>query len=303
MQIHSLISSLVDLLLPPLCPACLEPVRPPGKASAALCSSCWNQIIFITPPFCDRLGIPLPFDAHMPHTGTAPDHPGKPALSARALAHPPVFARARFAGLYEGTLRTLIHHMKFRDRTDMLPLFGTWLAMAGTDILPRTDLLIPVPLHKSRLRARRFNQSALLATALLHRLKEMGRTQAKTLPKSPHDNQKTDRGPACQPLALQRIKATQTQIGKSRSQRRANVSAAFHVPERYKKTVARQRITLIDDVMTTGSTADACARALLKAGALEVNLLALACVYDPAGGGLFAPDHITNDPDSNISGP
>ena len=129
---------------------------------------------------------------------------------------------------------------------------------AGADILEDTDILVPVPLAKTRLWSRRFNQSALLARAIARN-------------RNAPDN----------PFALDRIRRTVSQVGLSTEQRKQNVAGAFRVPEKQHASVAGRNVLLIDDVITTGATANACARALKAAGAARVDVLALTRVVDP----------------------
>ena len=241
---RDLARGLVDLVLPPRCLAC-------GVATAdhdALCAVCWREIDFIEPPLCDRLGIPLPF----PLEGE-----GQP-VSAAALADPPAFDRARAVARYSGTMRRLIHDLKYRDRQIGLDLFARWLCHAGAPLIDDADLLVPVPLHVSRLWSRRFNQSALLAQRL---------SAISGLP--------------CEPRLLTRIKRTRSQVGLTADQRSRNLMGAIAVAERRRGDLAGRSILLIDDVITTGATANACARALRKAGAARIDVLALGRVVDP----------------------
>mgnify|MGYP001225347761 CR=1 FL=1 len=137
---------------------------------------------------------------------------------------------------------------------------GRWLAGAGGDLLVAAEVLVPIPLHRWKLLRRRFNQSAILAL-------EVSRLSG--LP--------TD------PLALRRTRATRSQLGLSQSQRQINVNGAFSVPPRAAERIAGRRVLLVDDVITTGATISAAARALLQAGAGNVDVLALAIVTDTAG--------------------
>lgn len=231
-----------DLLLPPLCLRCRAPV----SGHDGLCGTCWSSIDFIEPPVCDRLGIPLPY---------ATD---ETLVSAAAMADPPVYDRARAVARYDNAMREMVHSLKFRDRHDGVRLFGRWLVHAGRTVLPQAELLVPVPLYPLRLWSRRFNQSALLAAAI---------SRLTGLP--------------ADPLALTRTRRTRSQVGLSMEQRKRNVRAAFAVPEKRRASVAGKHIVLIDDVITTGATANACARALKRSGAVRVDVLALARVVDP----------------------
>ncbi len=145
--VRSLLGQLADLLLPPVCISCRTRIGSHGL----LCGVCFAKIDFIAPPICARLGVPLPYDA------------GEPLLSAAAIAKPPIYDRARAAARYSATMRELIQSFKYRDRHEGLPLFGLWLKKAGAELLGDADLIVPVPLYRSRLWWRRFNQSAMLA--------------------------------------------------------------------------------------------------------------------------------------------
>jgi ComF family protein len=228
----------VDVALPQLCASCREPV-----GDAGLCPSCWAKLSFIAPPYCERLGIPFAYD------------PGPGVLSMEAIADPPAYHRARAAVRYDDIARTLVHAFKYGDRLDLAPIMGRWMANAGRDLLPGIDALVPVPLHWRRQWARRFNQSALLAEIVA----------------------KTSGAPVSY-RALKRVKATPQQVGLSQSARAQNVQGAFRVPPDGRAEVAGRRLLLIDDVLTSGATMDACARALLRAGAAQVDALVFARV-------------------------
>ncbi len=231
-----------DFLLPPLCLSCRGAVAGHG----GLCAACWAGVDFIQPPVCERLGIPLPY---------ATD---EPIVSAAALADPPVYDRARAAARYDAIVRDLVHGLKYRDRHEGVALFGRWMAHAGRGLLADADLLVPVPLYRLRLWSRRFNQAELLARAVSR-----------------------ESGLAVDPFSLVRSRRTESQVGLSPEQRRRNVAGAFAVPEAKTDRIAGKSVILVDDVVTTGATANACARALQRAGAARVDVLALARVVDP----------------------
>jgi ComF family protein len=229
-------------VLPPLCPGCREPLADTG----GLCAGCWAQLKFITRPFCERLGIPFAYD------------PGPGLLSLEAISDPPAFGRSRAAVQYDEIAATLVHALKYGDRLDLAPTLGSWMASAGRELTAEADALVPVPLHWRRLWARRFNQSAALAVAV---------GQAAGVPVV-HD-------------VLKRVKSGRQQVGLSRSERAANVQGAFRVPADTRARVAGRRFVLIDDVLTSGATAEACARVLLRAGAANVDVLVFARVVNP----------------------
>jgi ComF family protein len=224
--------------LPQLCAACREPVE-----DAGLCATCWSRLSFITPPYCERLGTPFAFDA------------GPGLVSMEAIADPPAYGRARAAVRYDEIATTLVHALKYGDRLDLAPIMGRWMANAGRPLLADTDALVPVPLHWRRQWARRFNQSALLAEVIA---KASSRTVA-------HG-------------ALKRVKATPQQVGLDKAARAQNVQGAFRVPAEGKAAIAGRKLVLVDDVLTSGATIDACARALLRGGAASVDVVVFARV-------------------------
>jgi ComF family protein len=234
---RGLMRRVVDWLLPPLCLACQRTLAMPDQ----LCSDCWRSTQFITQPLCDRLGIPLPYDS------------GGIQVSAEAIANPPDFDRARAATHFHGPARVLVHRLKYQDQLAPRRLLARWTAVAGRDVLETADVLVPVPLSRQRLLTRRFNQAALLANEI-ERLTGVRHAS----------------------LALARRKDTPQQVGLTAAQRALNVRGAFRVPSNHKADIAGQRVVLIDDVVTTGATVNACARALKRSGAVSVDVLAVA---------------------------
>ncbi len=228
-----------NLVVPPVCLGC----RAALADHHALCPVCWRDIAFIRTPLCERIGIPLPFDT------------GGPSVSAAALADPPDYDRARAAAHYAGTARKLVHDFKYADRQEVRVLLGNWLTAAGSELLSDTHLILPVPMSRRRLFWRKFNQAAILAH-------ELGRRT----------------GVAVDTTSLRRRRATKPQVGLTRAQRRDNMDGAFAVLKRRRARIQGASILLIDDVITTGATANACARALKRAGAARVDVLAVCLV-------------------------
>ena len=228
-----------DVIVPPVCLACHTPLT----RHDCLCAACWGGISFIRAPLCDRLGIPLPFDT------------GGTQVSAAAIAAPPAYDRARSVAVFAGPIQKLIHGFKYSDRHDSRRLFGRWLATTGAELLDETDVIIPVPLNRWRLVERRFNQAAILANQV---------SRLTGIPVAP--------------LALTRIKQTASQVGMTAAERKLNVAGAFAVPKPRRDSINGKHILLIDDVITTGATLDAAARALKSVGAARVDALALAIV-------------------------
>jgi ComF family protein len=213
--------------------------------AGSLCAACWSKVRFIERPFCERLGTPFAMDLG-----------AEGLLSPEAVADPPVFTRARAVARFEdGPVRQLTHWLKYSDRLELAGPLGAWMARAGAELLAEADLLVPVPLHRRRLMARRFNQANALAQAV---------SAASGVP--------------VDPFALARVKATPSQVGLSRSQRAINLQGAFRVPEELAARVEGRAIILVDDVMTSGATVNAASRALLRGGAKQVDVLVFARV-------------------------
>jgi ComF family protein len=236
--------ALLDLLLPPRCVACDASVAAPGL----LCPDCFRKTGFITEPFCIRCGVPFANAA----LG------GLEHLCPACRAAAPVFRHARAALRYDAQGRRLILPFKHADRTELAAVLAPHMARAGAALLRDADLLVPVPLHRGRLFRRRYNQAALLAKAV-------GRIASRpTLPD-----------------ALRRDRATASLGEKSATERAAEVAGAFAVRPSRAHAITDKHVLLIDDVMTSGATANACADALLAAGATSVDVLVAARVPDP----------------------
>jgi ComF family protein len=233
---------IADLLFPPLCIACREPL---GQGQG-FCAACWGRISFLDGPLCDCCGLPFSVD------------PGPGARCAACLAKPPSFDHARAIIAYDETSRGPILALKHADRLELVPGFAQWLARTGKGLIEDTDLIVPVPLHRTRLWRRRYNQAAELARAL-------GRRTGKTV--------------AVRTLVRSRATESQGEMVSARARRR-NVLGVFKVPD--PAAVRGRNILVVDDVLTTGATADACARALKRAGAARVHILALARVVKGA---------------------
>jgi ComF family protein len=233
------------LLFPPVCAGCRRIVSEP----AALCARCWPRLRFLERPWCAVMGTPFPYEM------------GDGFLSAEAIAKPPPFGRARAAVAYEGVAGRMAQALKYGDRTDLAPWMARWMRRAGSELLAEADMIVPVPLHWRRFWTRRFNQSA-----------ELGRALAALS------------GVAFAPQALARVRPTRRQVGLKPTERDENVRAAFRVPAAAEPLVAARRVLVVDDVYTTGATAGAAARALLKGGAAGVDVLTFARVLPHLAG-------------------
>lgn len=233
----------LNALLPPRCLKCGAVVGAPGL----LCAGCWESLSFLAPPCCAACGYPFEFAM------------GEGALCAACLRERPPYERARAVLRYDEASRDIVLALKHGDRTDVAPALARWMARAGRELLAEADLMVPVPMHRLRLFLRRYNQAALLALALA----------------------KLTGVPAAVDLLLRR-RATPPQGRLGAAARRRNVEGAFALRPERAEMIAGRRVLLIDDVLTTGATAAACARVLLRAGAESVDVLVLAQVVRPS---------------------
>lgn len=227
--------TVVDGVLPPRCLNCGTTVGEPQS----LCGTCWAAITFFAPPCCAVCGLPFA-------------HPmGEGAICGDCARRHPSWDIARAVLRYDRHSRRLVLMLKHGDQTHLAAAFGRWMHRAGGEVLAGADLLMPVPLHWTRLVSRRFNQSALLAQAI--------------------------RGAGGPPIAadwLVRQRRTPSQGTLGPLARARNVRGAFAL--RRGRSVIGKRVVLIDDVLTTGATAEECARVLRRAGAAHVGVLVLA---------------------------
>lgn len=232
---RALVKRAVDLVAPPLCASCRRPLTNPRT----LCASCWRELTLISPPICDITGTPLAYDA------------GEGARSAELAWNYPLYDRARAAVVFDKVSRRLVHQLKYHDVPSVARLMARLMAPASREIMADAECLLPVPLHRRRLAARRFNQAALIAEHL-----------------SPVVGLPVVR------YAVQRVRRTPHQVGLNREERANNLHNAFVVKDR--DQVVGRRIVLVDDVLTTGATADAMATTLRAAGARSVSVAVFA---------------------------
>ena len=233
----------LDLLLPPHCAACGERVATAGQ----LCAACFAATSFIAEPCCDRCGVGFAV------AGLGP-------VCQACEAHPPLYRRARGGLTYDAQGRRLILPFKHADRPELARVLAPHMARAGAALLRTAQVLIPVPLHRRRLFSRRYNQAVLLAAELSHLS-----------------------GIPVLRDALIRTKATASLADSTAAEREQEVSGAFAIRAGRDAALSGRQVLLIDDVMTSGATVNACAATLLQAGAKGVDVLVAARVPPPRG--------------------
>lgn len=233
----------LDLLLPPHCAACDERVATAGQ----LCAACFAATSFIAEPCCERCGVAFAVADLGP-------------ICQPCEANPPRFRQARGGLTYDMQGRRLILPFKHADRPELSRVLAPHMARAGAALLRRAEVLVPVPLHRRRLFARRYNQAVLLAA-------ELSRIAGVPVSRD----------------ALVRTKATASLGDSTADEREQEVAGAFTVRPSRKPFLTGRQILLIDDVMTSGATANACVATLLEAGAVAVDVLVAARVPPPRG--------------------
>jgi len=229
---------LLDIVLPPRCLACGDPVDAAGR----LCTPCWSQLPLIAGACCRACARPLE------------DSASQAPLCETCAAEPPAWDRAVAALRYEGLARRLVLRFKHGDRTEAAALMANWMAVAARSIAGPETLVLPVPLHRWRLLARGYNQAALLARPMARRL-----------------------GAEFAPKLLRRTRATPSQQGLDAAARHSNIRPEAFVVARPERLAGRA-VLLVDDVLTTGATLNACSMVLRAAGAAQVDVAVLARV-------------------------
>jgi ComF family protein len=235
----------LQALFPTFCRLCGAPVL--ESPVPWICGGCWEKVRWLTGPVCPRCGFPFPSPEALTHS------PGHLCGDCREKAPP--FSQARAAGAHEGALREAIHLLKYGRKHSLGKKLGRFLIPPAEGLCllvppASPEVVVPVPLHPSRLRNRGFNQSLLLADAVSRWLNV------------PLDY-----------VALERVRATRPQVELTPAERKANIRGAFAV--RRPAGVEGRKVLLVDDVFTTGATVSECARMLGKAGATEVLVLTL----------------------------
>lgn len=230
----------VSLIYPPRCITCGDLV----ETDFGLCGTCWRETEFLGGVMCDSCGVPL-----------TPGGGGESHHCDTCMQVPPPWVQGRSALMYEGTGRKLVLSFKHGDRQEIAGPAGLWMANIMRRNVPEDTLVVPVPLHWSRLLKRRYNQSALLARSVARRL-----------------------GLDWCPDALMRRKKTASLEGLNREARFAMLENAIQPHPKRGAKLKDKPVLLIDDVMTSGATLEACTNTCLAAGSGPVRILTLARV-------------------------
>lgn len=232
-----------DVALPPQCLGCRTVVEAPDT----LCGDCWSGLRMIGGAVCDACGLPFPFEQDAP-------------LCASCIGRAPPFERARSAVAYDDVSRDLILPFKHADRTEASALFARWMAAAAPELVESAEVIVPVPLDRRRLFERRYNQAALLAQSL---------SPLSGVPVLLDGVERIKPSPPLKSKGGKRM---------SQSERRRNVAGAFRVRDAAKPDLRGVRVLVVDDVYTTGATAWAMARCLIRVGVSAVDVLTVARV-------------------------
>lgn len=244
--VMTVVAKMLDILLPPRCFACGDDVQDHGSQ----CAACWSKVDFISHPLCSCCGVPFDYVSNQ-----ADEEEGFICGDCAKSAH--AYDQARAVFVYDDHSKKMILSFKHGDRHEGVPAFAIWLWGAAKIWEDEIDIIMPVPLHWRRLFKRRFNQAAEMAYAV-GKLAGLG----------------------VNATSLKRHKPTRSQFGLGARQRQKNVQSAFSINDKDKAAVKGKTILLVDDVMTTGATINACAKALKKVGAKKVYAVSLARVVN-----------------------
>ena len=239
-----LLQTALGVIYPPSCSLCEAEVDTTG----GLCGACWVEARFLDGCLCGLCGVPLPGE-------NAED--GLRCDDCLSIVRP--WTKGRSAMIYAGAARQMVLRLKHGDRLDLVRPAAQWMARAAEGVMPVDPLLVPVPLHWTRLIARRYNQAALLA-------REVGRIAEADVA----------------PMALRRIRRTPKQERTTLADRFETMSGAISADPVHGAVMQGRNVVLIDDVMTSGATLSACADACLSARAADVRVVTLARVVKDA---------------------
>lgn len=227
---------ILDYIYPPRCISCSELIQENG----GFCGTCWSGLNFITKPYCKICCFEFSFDP-----GEGND------ICLKCSSNPPAFDLARSVLRFDEHSKKLIHALKYHDSTFVASNFAKIIVAMHKDIISKADFIIPVPMHKWKRLSRLYNQSQIFASEIAHLA-----------------------GKKMVPDILLKTKHTKSQTGLSKKHREENLKGSIEVVKRGE--IKGKYIVLVDDVMTTGSTVDLCAKILKKAGAKSVVVICIA---------------------------
>ncbi len=273
-------------LFPASCCICSNPLL--RLTLSPVCETCWNQLPAQGGTLCRVCGEDLGIATY----STGSPRPEEESVCRMCRMAPPPFRRAVAHGVYEGTMRGLVHALKYDGTTPIADGLGQRLALAMAMLAgdaPAEMLVVPVPLHRARQRSRGYNQVELMTKAALRSLRQSHPKWRLTLASG----------------VLSRCRATESQFGLTIRERRQNLSGAFSVPDAGR--IKGRDVLLVDDIYTSGATARACSKALLKAGARSVWVATLAraqregvAFWDPNFGKTAGAPASTGEPVSSL---
>ncbi len=239
-KINQLFNSFINAIFPPKCLTC----DCKTETTNLFCFQCWNNLVFISEPRCKICGAPFP--AKM----------GENTICHYCIEDKPKYDLARSILRFDHHSEKLIHNFKYYDKTEATKTLASMMLKTYGNLIDNIDFIVPIPMHKSKLRKRKYNQAAALAV-------EIARLSSKLY----------------SPDILIKFKDSPSQSGLSKERRKENVKNTFKFNFMYKESAFRKNILLIDDVLTTGSTASECSKVLKRNGVKRVNILTIARTY------------------------
>jgi len=234
-----LIKTFLNTIIPPTCPGCHIPV----DQDHDICPKCWKSLEFIVLPFCDNCAEPLDISGVSEEIYTC----------GKCQQTPPRFSQTRALFKYNGLARHLILGLKHGNATHLASNLSSKACLHHSNYIQDADIIIPVPLHWSRLLKRGYNQASLLAKYIARNCQIPLQTNI---------------------LLRNRRTASQGNYGKKARLR--NVQSAFTLSDKEKNSIANKTVLLVDDVMASGATLNECSKVLLTANAKKVKVLVIA---------------------------
>lgn len=232
----NILDKLQDVIFPTKCPICFSIINPEGQ----FCFECWGNIYFISDPSCQRCDYPFEFDI------------GADSLCASCIEQEHYFNRAISVMKYGDASKRIIHKLKYADKIHIAKNIASLMYSKLNKEGIAADFIVPVPMHRKKIRKRLYNQSALIANHL---------SRISNIPILAN--------------ALKKIKHHSPQTGLRRELRKSNIKNTFSINREYVSDIHNKALLLVDDVYTTGATVDECSRILKQSYCSEVNVITL----------------------------